>query len=164
MVWLVVLWFPNPLCLILAHVSSMYHPLILKFLTWIFLDGSSQIISDIRDIIIFVIIQLQPPIPTFILSLWFSLYPFFFWLENSFDKFSYNMRRNFNWALFVGSGIPIRSKVCTKIFRALEKNRSAASRFVLTISLWFAPIQHSSYVSHQFYSLWRYCSLMNPSW
>ena len=121
MVWLVVLWFPNPLCLILAHVSSMYHPLILKFLTWIFLDGSSQIISDIRDIIIFVIIQLQPPIPTFILSLWFSLYPFFFWLENSFDKFSYNMRRNFNWALFVGSGIPIRWKVCIKIFRALEK-------------------------------------------
>ena len=121
MVWLVVLWFPNPLCLILAHVSSMYHPLILKFLTWIFLDGSSQIISDIRDIIILIIIQLQPPIPIFILSLWFSLYPFFFWLENSFDKFSYNMRRNFNWALFVGSGIPIRSKVCTKIFRALEK-------------------------------------------
>ena len=55
------------------------------------------------------------------------------------------MRRNFNWELFVGSGIPIRSEVCNKIFPVLEKNRSAALRFVFTISLWFAPIQQSSY-------------------
>ena len=152
MVCLVVLWFPNPLCLILAHVSSMYHPLILKLLKFIFFKWlvanyrNLPFSNDIRDIRIFIIISLQPPIPTFILSLRFSLYPFL-WLETNFNITCAGI----SIENYLSAQVFLSDRKCVLRFSMLwRKNRSAALRLVLTLILWFAPIQQSSYMFYQF--------------
>ena len=126
----------------IIHVPSTHLEILDKNpLKWLLPNYRNKPFSnDIRDIRIFIIISLQPPIPTFILSLRFSLYPFL-WLETNFNITCAGISiENY---LSAQGFLSDRKSVLR--FSVLWRKNSAAVRFVFTITLWFAPIQQSSY-------------------